>query len=190
MLRAGFVLTGGQSSRMGVDKALLAFQGATLLRHQAEVVREAAGSAILIGEPVRYGDLGYRVYPDRIPGCGPAGGIATALSLALAEWNLIVACDMPGVTVEVLRLLIEKTESTPARSVVPIGPDGEPEPLCAVYHTDCLVVLDRALREKRLKMRDLVRDLESLFVSGIDSTCFANANTPADWAEIGENSPR
>ena len=190
MRRAGFVLTGGQSSRMGIDKALLAFQGGTLLRHQAEVVREAAGSAILIGDPARYRDLGYRVYPDRIPGCGPAGGIATALGLGVAEWNLIVACDMPRVTVEVLRSLIEKTENTTARSVVPIGPDGEPEPLCAVYHTGCLAVLDRALREKRLKMRDLVREFEPLFVSGISSSCFANVNTPAEWAEIGENSRR
>ena len=190
MRRAGFVLTGGRSSRMGVDKALLLFEGQPLLKHQAEVVREAAGSAILIGDPTRYSDLGYQVCSDRIPGCGPAGGISTALSLRVAEWNLIVACDMPHITVEALRILIEKTNDTAAQSVIPIGPDGGPEPLCAVYHTGCLPVLDRAIREKRFKMRDLVRELKPLFVRGIDSACFANANTPGEWAALGENSPK
>jgi molybdopterin-guanine dinucleotide biosynthesis protein A len=187
---AGFVLTGGQSSRMGVDKAFLPFGGAPLVNHQADVVFQAAGSVTLIGDPVRYGSLGYRVCGDRIPGCGPAGGIATALSLAEAKWNLVVACDMPSITVEALRLLLDHTANTAVNCVAALGPDGEPEPLCAVYHSDCLPVLDRAIREKRLKMRDLLRELETLPVRGIDPACLANANTPAEWTEIGNGLPR
>jgi len=185
---AGFVLTGGRSSRMGEDKALLLFDGAPLLKHQADVVREAAGSVALIGDPARYSQLGYPAYPDRTPGCGPAGGIATALSLGAADWNLVVACDMPRLNAPVLRLLLNKTDNSGAWSIVPIGPGGEPEPLGAVYHAACGPVLDRAIRGKRFKMRDLVRELKPLYVTGIDPACFANANTPAEWAEIREPS--
>ena len=187
MRRAGFVLAGGRSSRMGLDKALLPHRGATLLKNLAEVVYQAAGSVSLIGDPARYARLGYPVYADRIPGCGPCGGIATALSISPEAWNVIVACDMPGVTAKALSTLLEHAAGARGKCIVPIGPDGQPEPLCAVYHADCLPALERALREKRLKMKDLLPDLQPVLVSGLDPACFVNVNTPADWAEIQED---
>ena len=93
---AGFVLVGGNSTRMGRDKAQLPLHGRTLVEHIAGAVAEAAGSVTLIGAPERYPDLGIRMLPDSRPGAGPLGGICTALASTDAEWNLIVACDMPG----------------------------------------------------------------------------------------------
>ncbi len=91
---------------MGRDKALLPYRGVTLVEHMAQAVHAAAGSVALIGDPVRYSSLGYPVYPDKFAGCGPLGGIYTALSVSSTDWNLIVACDMPGVTAEVLQVLL------------------------------------------------------------------------------------
>ncbi len=69
-----FVLAGGRSSHE-YDKALLPFHGSTLIQYIASRVREAAGSATLVGSPERYQDLGYPVIPDRIHShgrsCGP-----------------------------------------------------------------------------------------------------------------------
>src|SRR6058998_1400393 len=96
--RAGFVLVGGRSSRMGRDKACLPLQGRTLLEHVAAAVAAAAGSVTLVGSPERYQNLGFRVIADSLPGCGPLGGIHTALGASPADWNLIVACDMPGIS--------------------------------------------------------------------------------------------
>ena len=62
------MLAGGESSRMGRDKALLPFHGGVLAGHVAATVAAAAGSAILIGNPEKYGHLGYPVIPDRSPG--------------------------------------------------------------------------------------------------------------------------
>src|ERR1700686_3791867 len=73
MRRSGFVLAGGASSRMGRDKALLAYGETTLLEHVARAVRDAVGSVTLIGGPDRYGELGYAVFRDIVPGCGPLG---------------------------------------------------------------------------------------------------------------------
>jgi len=187
MRHAGFVLAGGHSSRMGHDKAFLPYAGTTLVQHVAEVVRQAAGSVSLVGDPTRYGGLGYPVHADRISGRGPAGGISTALGITTAPWNLIVACDMPGVTVEALRALLDHTAAAAGQCVVPLGGDGEPEPLCAAYHVACLPALDRAIRENRLKMRDLLADLDPVFLSGLNAACFVNVNTPAQWAQVEEN---
>src|SRR5205085_12240677 len=107
MTYAGFVLVGGRSSRMGRDKALLPYQSKTLLEYVAEQVLGAAGNVTLIGDPECYGRLGYPVYPDRVPECGPLGGIYTALSLSAGVWNLIAACDLPGIRTGHLQQILE-----------------------------------------------------------------------------------
>jgi molybdopterin-guanine dinucleotide biosynthesis protein A len=171
---------------MGRDKALLAYREATLVEYVARAVREAIGSVALVGDPDRYGQLGHAVYRDKVPGCGPLGGIYTALSVSLTDWNLIVACDMPGISARALQRLIEP-EAEPGRNcVIGLGPSGKPEPLCAIYHRRCLPALDRAIREKRFKMRDLVAELEAE-LRPLEAAALANVNTPAEWAEFEEN---
>src|SRR5271157_6037661 len=95
---------------MGSDKALLRYRGATLVQAVAEAVSQAAGRPLLVGSRVRYGGLGYEVIPDLYPGEGPLGGVLTALQNSSAEWNLIVACDMPELTGEFLGGLMEAAE--------------------------------------------------------------------------------
>lgn len=179
-LVSGFVLVGGKSSRMGRDKALLPWNGTTLAQHTAHIVAEAAGSVTLIGDPARYGALGYPVCPDRLPGAGPLSGIVTALFISPAEWALVAGCDMPAISTGALRLLLQETAATECQSIVPIGPTG-PEPLCAVYHRACLMALEKAIAEGRFRMRDVVNELRACFFTGIDPACFANLNTPEDF---------
>ena len=182
MRHAGFVLVGGRSSRMGRDKALLEWHGTPLAEHVAQAVREAVGSVVLIGDPSRYGGLGYEVRADERPGLGPAGGVATALRLGRAEWNLIVACDMPNISKEALGLLLDRTGTSHANCIVPVASNCETEPLCAVYHARCLEPLDRAIADNRLKMKDLVVELGADLVAGLDPQCLVNFNTPEDCA--------
>jgi molybdopterin-guanine dinucleotide biosynthesis protein A len=171
---------------MGRDKALLPYRGTTLAEHLARTVQEAAGSVALVGDPARYGGLPYPVYRDKFPGCGPAGGIYTALTVSATDWNLIVACDMPGISVGVLKTLLDSAAASGARNcVLAAGPSGAPEPLCGVYHRNCLPALERAIREKRFKMRDLVAEFEAQ-TQLVDPGALTNVNTPAEWAKFEE----
>jgi molybdopterin-guanine dinucleotide biosynthesis protein A len=172
---------------MGRDKALLPYRGTTLVEHVARAVQEAAGAVALVGDPARYASLGYPVYRDKFPGCGPLGGVYTALTVSATDWNLIVACDMPGVSVGVLRTLLASATDLGASCVIATGPGGEPEPLCAVYHRRCLPVLDRAIQEKRFKMRELVTELDAR-ATLVDAATLANVNTPSEWAGFDEKS--
>ena len=170
---------------MGRNKALLPFRGMTLVEHVAGIVREAAGSVTLIGDPVQLGHLGLPVVPDKLPGSGPASGIYTALTITSTDWNLIAGCDMPAITSEILLGLLRRAAVTPIANncVAAAGPDGEPEPLCAVYHRRCLAAVARAIREKRLKMKGLLAEL-GVELMPVDPAAVANINTPAEWAEF------
>ena len=168
---------------MGSDKALLAIGGQTLLEYMATQVRGAAGNVTIIADPARYGGFGFPVIADWRPGCGPLGGLVTALDASAQPWNLIVACDMPNVDTAFLRMLLDIAFALPrgCECITPLGPSG-PEPLCAVYHRDSLPKIRSAFHRNILKMRAVVESLNTRFVPVTDARRFRNINTPEDWA--------
>jgi molybdopterin-guanine dinucleotide biosynthesis protein A len=181
---AGFVLAGGESRRMGRDKGLLPYLGEPLAGFLARTVSQVTDSVHIIADPSRYGHLGYPVVPDAVAPCGPAGGIYTALLQNRAEWNLVVACDMPQIDPNVLWALVQHAAMGGGDCIVPLGPDGQPEPLCAIYHSRCLPALKQAISDKRLRMKDLVAEMHPILVAGTAAACFANVNTPADLRQL------
>lgn len=179
---AGFVLAGGESRRMGTDKALLNVAGEPLLERVARAVEDAAGCVTIIGPPERYAHLGRRVIPDEKPGLGPLGGIVTALGATDAEYSIITACDLPEISTEFLaRLLAFARETPPGDCWVPRGPSGL-EPLCAVWHAGALSRLRCALAAGTRKMKEVIAGLETHTFPVPDSAVFRNINTPQDWA--------
>jgi molybdenum cofactor guanylyltransferase len=172
---------------MGRDKARLPFRGVSLAEFVAGAVAEAAGSAIWIGDPALYGTLGYPVIPDLYPGEGPLGAIITALHHTTADWNLVVACDMPGLSAGFLQGLLNAAERSAAAALVPAGPTGRPEPLCAVYHRSGLEKIEAVFRGGERKVTAALRGLpaESLRVEEV--AVFQNVNTPEDWAGYGRD---
>jgi molybdopterin-guanine dinucleotide biosynthesis protein A len=176
----GFVLTGGRSSRMGRDKALLPLDGSTLLEQIAARVRAAAGCVTLIGSPERYSSLGLPVAADLIEDCGPIGGVYTALQISSAPWNLIVACDMPAVTTDFLAGLLQAAGNSGAECFVPETGSGR-HPLCAVYHRRALAALQYAIDHKSFKMHDLLRSLRTVAWPAADASLLENVNTPLEW---------
>ncbi len=181
--RAGFVLAGGRSSRMGRDKALLVLDGGTLLERIAGEVRRAAGSVTVIGQPARYGLLGLPCVADLVEGCGPLGGLYTALSTTTATWNLVVACDMPRVDAGLFAMLFDAAGNCGRLALVPTTGGGF-QPLCAVYHRDLLPAVSAAVAKKSLKMHDFVSTIDAYPFHAPDPTVFSNVNTPEEWAEV------
>jgi molybdenum cofactor guanylyltransferase len=160
MSAAGFVLVGGKSRRMGRDKALLPWNSGTLAQEIATRVSAAAGSATLVGDPKLYGSLGFPCIPDLRSGFGPLSGIEAALAAHLAERNLVLACDIPDVSIDHLQTLL----NTPGDCIITEDTAGQLHPLCAVYHSRCLDAVREALDHRRLKLLDLVHQLNPVSV--------------------------
>jgi molybdopterin-guanine dinucleotide biosynthesis protein A len=186
---SGFILAGGESSRMGRDKAQLELGGVPLILRTARLVESVAGAPAIIGNPEAYRALGLRAIADDWPGAGPLGGIATALRAAATPWSLIVATDLPYLTREWLEHLVARGLASSADAVVAMSTHG-PEPLCAMYHQRAEPVF-RGLVER--DMRKVTRALLDIRVEAIahaewkrfdsEGLLFKNMNSPDDYEE-------
>ena len=181
---AGFVLTGGRSSRMGRDKALLPIEGSLLVERTAEVVRAASGNVTLIGAPGRYAHLGLPVQPDLAKDGGSGGpirGLHTALKTTRADWNLVVACDMPGLTARFLAETCWPPLSRLGCACLAPKTDSGLHPLCAVYHRRTADAVEFSIQHKRFKMHDLLRSLGAVSWPVADTSLREKVNTPLEW---------
>lgn len=186
---AGFVLAGGKSSRMGEDKALLTLDGQALLQRAAHLVGAATGAnAVIIGAR-RDGFADCAFVSDDWPEAGPLGGIATALRVTSADWNLIVACDMPYLTRAWLEFVVGRAHASTA-DVVLAENNGGLEPLCAMYHKRSegalWVALERGMRKVTEVLQTLNLDriqLAEWQVFDASGCLFKNVNSPADYEE-------
>jgi molybdopterin-guanine dinucleotide biosynthesis protein A len=185
--RAGFLLAGGKSSRMGtnVDKAFLKFRGETLLDRALTLLGAVCDSVTIVGDPGKFAEYGYAV-ADIFPGCGPLAGIHTALAHSSAELNLMLAVDMPFVSTELIAFLFDTAAANDAIVTVPRINRGL-QPLCAVYRRGFATVAEEALRAGKYKIdavfaRVSIRLIteDELAAAGFSEQSFFNVNTPHD----------
>lgn len=127
-----FILAGGQSIRMGRDKALLHFHGRPLIEYALVKLRTLGFSPAIAGN--RPDLAGYApVIPDNYPGSGPLAGIEAAIASSSADLNLFLPVDLPFLPIEFLRWITVRALQTCALATIP-RLQGYPQPLCAIYH--------------------------------------------------------
>jgi molybdopterin-guanine dinucleotide biosynthesis protein A len=179
MQAAGYVLVGGNSSRMGRNKAFLPGQFRYVLDDIADSVKAAAGNVTLIGDPSCYHDLGYPCIPDLRRGLGPLSGLEAALVSSHNDLNLILACDIPAIDVAHLRSLLEQALVSKASCVATRDVTERVHPLCAVYKKECLPVIQCRLDQKRLSLTGLLDEVTTEYVCV--EWVVENINTPEEW---------
>jgi len=182
------ILVGGAATRMGgADKASLPLNGRRIIDRQIDVLRHVSDSIMVVGgEPDRFRDLGVRAVPDVYAGCGALGGIYSALQASDDPWTLIVACDMPFLSLGLLRRLAQ-LPAPGVDAVMPTTREG-PQPLCAAYATRCAEVVRRRIERGLLKAASLAEEVrvevigpEELATYDPDGLMFVNVNTPHDY---------
>jgi molybdopterin-guanine dinucleotide biosynthesis protein A len=204
----GFILTGGQSRRMGTDKSRLMLDGESFLDRIAgqlaavtRLVTIVGGKAEALpasrippleGQPARPSGLTIHCVPDVYPEWGALGGVHAALSACSALWALVVACDFPFVTGELFTRLASLAPGFDA--VAPIQSDGIPQPLCTLYRVEpCLARAEQLIKSGERKPVALLQSVATRWVSfdelrnlaGADHF-FDNVNTPEDYARVRE----
>lgn len=199
---AGFILVGGESRRMGTDKAGLTLNGRSFVERIAGEVAQISSSVSIVGSNTAELQLkelsNLTIVPDVYPKWGALGGVHAALSACAAQdstqdaadWALIVACDFPFVTRQLFARLASVREGFDA--VAPIQKDSIPQPLCALYRVE--PCLDRAVELIESGERKPIALLQSVITRWIlfreladledANSLFDNINTPQDYARI------
>jgi len=183
---AAAILAGGQSRRMGADKALVLLDGRSLLARVIELLRPLFTEiAIIGGDAAAYRQFGLPVFPDHHPGAGALGGICTALLSAEAPLVFCCGCDMPFLKPAIVEHLLELARGD-FEAVVP-QVRGESEPLCAVYSRGALEVIEEEIAAGHRRIKDALARLRVRYVEeeelraqdpGLHS--FVNINTPEE----------
>lgn len=180
-----FILAGGNSSRMGADKAFLRLDGRTMLAHALHLAQSVTVDVRIVGAPAKFEQFA-PVVEDIFPGCGPLGGIHAALRASSAPLNLMLAVDVPFASPALLQYLTERARASTAAVTVP-RVSRRLQPLCAIYRLEFADVAEVALRSGRYKIdacfdlqQTQVVDENELQARGFSVKMFRNLNTPAD----------
>ena len=135
--------------------------------------------------------VGYgAVIEDTIPGCGPLSGIHAALSATQTDLNLILSVDMPLMTADFLRWLLQRAAACDELAIVPEA-QGRTQPLCSVFRRAALREIELALRAGEYKVDRLFSILPTRFVPetvwravGFSPDLFRNVNTPEEYDAV------
>jgi molybdopterin-guanine dinucleotide biosynthesis protein A len=185
------IQAGGESRRMGKDKALIPFLGAPLIqRVRGRVAPLADELLVTTNQPQDYRFLGLPLYPDLIPGRGALGGLYTALSAASQPLVAVVACDMPFVNAVMLAAGRDLLLETDFDAFIPKTSHGS-EPFHAVYRKEtCLPAIQKAIQEDKWRVDAWYHDARVRFILEEEALAydpqnlaFFNVNTIEDLAQ-------
>ena len=179
---------------MGKDKAWLELDGRAMIEYVIAALAPVTTKVAIIANSLEYERLGLPVFADSQTGIGPLEAIRTALSNALTRRVVLVGCDLPFVTADLFKRLLNIPGDHAA--TVPVDSDGKLEPLCAIYRPEALPVVTDLIKlgerkvsllfdrvPTRLVPFDELHDLEG------SELFFENINTPEDYLRVRERVP-
>lgn len=184
---SAIVLCGGKSSRLGFDKAFLKIAGRTLVERQTDLLSGRFSRIILVtNSPGSYKAKGrVKIVADIVRGLGPLGGLYTGLNNSGSEYNLVAACDMPFINLDLAAYMAGSIKEG-YQAVVPYYKKRY-QPLFAVYSRDCIDKIGEALAGNKLKLARLLSEFKvrkvgkkELIKFGDPEVFFRNINTPQD----------
>ncbi|QYR22004.1 molybdenum cofactor guanylyltransferase [Paenibacillus sp. sptzw28] len=187
----GIILAGGQSTRMGTDKALLDIGGKPLLRRLAERMLSLGLNSVTVSVSGNEQEKKYRAalgeslaaqirfVQDEYPGCGPLAGLHAGLSGLPAGYAFVMACDMPVLSEPLLRRMLERAALKEVNNKPDVIRTGG-QPFHALYHTRTARMLLERLKWNDLRVMAMLSELETIILelSAEEEAAFINLNTP------------
>jgi molybdopterin-guanine dinucleotide biosynthesis protein A len=194
MEKTAIILAGGVSERFGQDKGLVQMAGKPLVLHIFDIVRDVVEEVIVVVSSDRQGDFYSPLLPKRAKisvdvedSQSPLVGASTGFMSARGDYSILLPCDTPFVSKEVIKLLFELSRNMDA--VIPRWPNGYIEPLQAVYRTSsALTAAKEAIEKGEARLQSMisllkrVRYLSTIVIEEMnhDLTTFFNVNDAID----------
>ena len=183
----GIVLSGGKSSRMGFDKCLAKYKNKYLIEYAIEALEPITKKILISSQKQEHFQFGYKLIEDIFLDCGPIAGIYSTISESETETNIIVPCDMPFISNDLLRFLLENKKQYDA--VIPVFND-KIEPLVGVFSKNILPIIKKRIELKQYKILSFLQEINTNFIN-VDTNMpfynqklFTNINLLKDLNDI------
>jgi len=187
----GIILAGGKSSRLGRDKAWEDVGGQRIIDRVIGALQSSCDEVLIIGDrPERQNELSlpkciqYR--SDELKGRGSIGGLYTGLKSSDTLWSLVVACDMPFISRELIRFMLSIISKNRCDAIVPVI-NGRYQPTHALYNSTCIPFIEKNISSGNFRMDSYFDEiyLEEISEDVINSIkgaelSFFNVNTEDD----------
>jgi molybdenum cofactor guanylyltransferase len=189
---AAVILAGGQSRRMGRDKALLpvyplssesvkAIDVTTLLQQTCAVAKSCTDQVFVLSSTSYDLPLGCQWVSEDPPHQGPLKAFSGCLEQIKSEWILLLACDLPYLDAQALQRWIGELEQVPASSIAYLAPHTKGwECLCGFYRQQCHQSLRNFVMAGGDSFQDWLRDQDVQTIPAVESSMFINWNSPED----------
>lgn len=202
----GIILSGGKSSRMGQNKALMEIAGVKAIERIVNLIKPLFPKIILsTNTPEEYEFLELDMVKDEFDNLGPASGIHAALKQSTTEKNFIISCDMQLMNTDTIKFIIDYPTD---KLIIIAKADGFNQQLAGVYHKKCIPTIEEIAKEEEeeikaenrssdqkkrgckvfklvQKMDGKIIDAETEIPNYIPGTFF-NMNKPHEYQEIVE----
>jgi molybdopterin-guanine dinucleotide biosynthesis protein A len=185
------IIAGGKSSRMGTDKAFVNILGKSLIEHIIERTADVGQSeTILITNRLAdYAHLSLPMYEDVLPNKGSLGGIYSAIYYSSHLYTLVIACDMPFVSTDLMSYMAVLRGGDSFDVIVPRVKE-YPQGLHAIYNKACLEPIRKRLNKNKLKVINFYEEMRVRYIDIAEygyfdpqRLAFYNVNTPEDLEE-------
>lgn len=159
------ILCGGKSSRMGFDKSKIRIGEKLLIELIAEKLENIFEEIVLVAEDCRkFENLKYTILEDLKKNYGPSGGIYTGLKFASSKYVFFLACDMPIINIQYIKLLMESVKDKDYDAIIPKNKDWI-EPLHAFYSKELIKDFEKGIEENNLVLYDIIKNSDIKYIS-------------------------
>ncbi len=191
----GILLAGGESRRFGSHKAFAKLNQKYFYEYAIEALEGNVGKVFIVSHPTLVEQFRSQTTVEVIQdlpglkGNGPLAGMFTVMQKEASDWYVVLPCDTPFVTDELVQQLITFTKDQSIDAVVPVI-NGRQQPIIAVYHSRVAKKIEQMLKERHFKMSHLLDSCHVRFVTNQDLQLqgleFENINNQTEFEKIQE----
>lgn len=177
-----YILAGGQSRRLGRNKALVEVKGQTIIEKVVSAVPAKKENIKIVTSSFQtFRFLKLKMISDIYPGLGPIGGVHAGLVDSTFDLNFFLACDLPLISTKVIQLVLD---SYSGQDVFGLRTKKGLEPLCTLYSKNCISAIDNQMKIKDYSLHNLLETMPSEFIEMENSNLLFNMNTKQDLEDL------
>lgn len=173
----GIILAGGKSSRMGTDKGFLLLNDKPFVQYSIDALKPLVSEIIIVSDNSDYDIFGLKRVKDIKKHAGPVAGICSGLEASSTVYNLVLSCDIPLITSEILQKLIDNVDAV--SQVIQVESNGKSMPLIAIYKKDVTSTFKSLLKNDERRLRVAIKSCisKNIVLEKEHEVCTMNVNT-------------